>query len=306
MPSLEKSERIVGAVFLGIPALDAFVWLLDTYARLELLVTLHDQLPHFLVSPITTFVCMCVGLGFLYFSDLEQLKRINNRNATQRIVDRTGTEIISEDKPRWLMPVGVVFLVALIATPLLAVGYTLAYGGAAPPPLALPKPQLIAYVKTPVPIKLTQRQPFILYAPAGINIRGNNSGSAIVNNFGGHKPLLLAVDQQNYVTAQLSSLKGQSVEIDVDNATPETDIFAKNLMSSLLLAQLNVHRTDSTFSGGCLKYPGVSFMVGINRTTAAESIWNALVGARAVEGEGQGCSRSGEPDELHIYIRPPG
>ncbi len=52
----ETSERLGGAVFLSVPAFDFFVYALDNYARLELLVTLHDKLSAFLVSPLTGFI----------------------------------------------------------------------------------------------------------------------------------------------------------------------------------------------------------------------------------------------------------
>src|SRR5437879_5756944 len=103
MPLLEKSERFVGAAFLGIPALDAFVWVLDNYARLELLVTLHDRLPHFLTNPVTTFICMCIGLMFLYFSHKEQLNRLSEEG-TRKIVDSSGATIIRNDESKWLIP----------------------------------------------------------------------------------------------------------------------------------------------------------------------------------------------------------
>ncbi len=141
-------------------------------------------------------------------------------------------------------------------------------------------------------------------APGGISIGRDNNGTAIVNNIGIHRPLLLTEDQQKYVASQLGAFAGQSVELDVDRATGETDAFTKSLMASFSLAHINAARKDAMFVGGCLNYPGVSFMVGTNRLEMANTIWRALVGTGAVEGQGQACSRSGEPDELVINIRP--
>jgi hypothetical protein len=163
-------------------------------------------------------------------------------------------------------------------------------------PTAKPKKQEIVSSGTPVPR--------IQSAPSGINIGGDNNGTATVNNFG-HAPPRLADAMQSYVASQLGEFAGQSVELDVDRATPETDAFAKSLMASLSLAHISVQRQDAMFVGGCLNIPGVSFMVGTNRTKMAAAIWNALETAGSVEGKGQGCSRSGEPNELVINIRPP-
>lgn len=117
---------------------------------------------------------------------------------------------------------------------------------------------------------------------------------------------MLSPEQQDYVASHLGNFVGNGVDIDVDGATPMTSDFADALRASLKKAGIGAKRNDAMFIGPCLKYPGVSFMVGVNRFSEAEAIWGALLGARAVEGKGQACNRSGEPDELHIYVRPPG
>ncbi len=145
-------------------------------------------------------------------------------------------------------------------------------------------------------------------APYGINIGGDNNGTATVNNYGIHKPLLLSDDRQVFVASALAEFQGEKVEVEVEGATEETDAFAKALMASFSLTKINAHRTDvGVLVGPCLRRPGVSFMVGINRVSMANTIWNALIKADAVEAtKGYGCSRSGEPDELVVIIRPVG
>jgi hypothetical protein len=136
MPSVEQSERIGGAAFLGVPALDFFVWALDNYARIELLMRIHNQLPSFLVSPTTQFVCLCIGLGLLYLSHKRQLRRVTVAASTERrLVDTSGVEYSTIENPKWLIPVGIAFGLALVAAPILAIGYSLAYKGTPPAPL---------------------------------------------------------------------------------------------------------------------------------------------------------------------------
>jgi hypothetical protein len=147
MPSREKSERLVGSAFLGVPAFDAFVSLLDNYGRWDLLVNLHDHLPRFLTSPLVTFVCTCIGFGLLYLSHQEQLRRIYEQRNERRLVDTSGAEIINREKSRMLVPVLIVFLIALLMTPLAAIGFSLAYKGNPPTNPSTPHPPLFAYEK---------------------------------------------------------------------------------------------------------------------------------------------------------------
>ncbi len=145
MDSLEQAERIGGAAFVGVPAFEAFVSILDTYARMELLVRLHDSLPPFLVNPVTSFVCMCIGLWLIHLSNQQQLKLIS----TSRLLDSSGAEYQRNEKPKWLIPVLVSFLAALVLTPLLAVGYSLAYKGTPPKMPPVPNPPYWVYERTP-------------------------------------------------------------------------------------------------------------------------------------------------------------
>jgi hypothetical protein len=106
----------------------------------------------------------------------------------------------------------------------------------------------------------------------------------------------------------LTSFKGEAVEIDVDRATPETDQFARGLSGSLFLAGITNTRVDAMFTGGCIAYPGVSFMAGVNRQALVKAMWSAFVQKGVVDKADSipGCSRTGEPDEFHIYVRPNG
>ncbi len=152
MACQEQAERIGGAAFLGVPAFEAFVSILDNYARMELLVKLHDYLPSFMINPVTSFACLCIGLWLLHLSHQKQLKRVN----ASRLLDSTGAEYKKNEKAKWLIPVLVVFLIALIATPILAVGYSLAYKGEPPKPLIPPSPPYSAYQKTPSSVPLAK------------------------------------------------------------------------------------------------------------------------------------------------------
>ncbi len=185
--SIERSEQIGGAVFLSIPAFDSFVWALDNYARIELLVRLRDHLPPFLTSPVTGFICTCIGLTLLYLSSVRQLKRVNeNASAARRVVDDSGAEYHSTEKPKWLLPVCIGFSIVLLATPILAVAYSLAYKGKAPLRPVGPPPPYFAYNKSELPKrqreKLTYIPPVMAIAPNGIANAAPNFGTQTVNN----------------------------------------------------------------------------------------------------------------------------
>ncbi len=187
LPSIEQSERVGGAAFLSIPAFDAFVWLLDNYGRTESLVKLHSSLPPWVLNPTLPFVCVCFGLGLLYSAERRQLKRIVNSTSTRRrILDSSGAEIINVEKPKWVLPVVLSFVVTLVATPVIAIAYSLANKGVAPGPVIPPRPPFIAYLKTPIPASVHALPQSPSHppqtAPAGINIGRDNNGTAIVNN----------------------------------------------------------------------------------------------------------------------------
>lgn len=145
MASLERAERFGGAALVGVPAFEAFVSILDNYARLELLVRLHDHLPPFLVNPVTSFVCICIGLWLLHLSHQRQLKELR----FSRLLDSSGMEYQRNDKEKWLIPVLVSFLIALVVTPVLAVGYSLSYKGNPPKTPSAPNTPYWAYETTP-------------------------------------------------------------------------------------------------------------------------------------------------------------
>jgi hypothetical protein len=143
--------------------------------------------------------------------------------------------------------------------------------------------------------------------PNGICVGGELSGTATVNNYEGHKPLIMSADQAVLVAANLGSFRGQTVDVDVVDASEETDKFANVLIAALSSAGLRVARNEmGQMVGGCLHYPGITFMAGVNRLPLVGTIWGSLVQARVVEERSDhkipGCSRSGEPDELHIEI----
>lgn len=136
-------------------------------------------------------------------------------------------------------------------------------------------------------------------------IGGRGNTATVINN--GPRPLALSQQQQSGLASRLSGFQGESVEIDVNSATPQTSAFADALVSSLHMAGITANRNDGMFVGGCASYPGVSFMAGINRMKLVQAIWSGLVEVRAVDRSPSipGCSRSGEPDELHIRIFAP-
>jgi hypothetical protein len=178
MPSREQSERIGGVTLLGVPVFDFFVWTLDNYGRVELLVKLHGLLPSFLTSPLTIFICLLAGLGLLYLSGQEQLRRVAGKSANSRpLVDTSGNEIITAEKPGWALPLAAVFILALLATPIVAIAYSLAYKGS-PPNISRPSPPASAYTKTASPnpagasqLRIEQNSA----APNSPNVVGNNN-----------------------------------------------------------------------------------------------------------------------------------
>jgi hypothetical protein len=168
-------------------------------------------------------------------------------------------------------------------------------------------------VNQPKPAKhIAATKPAIALPPGTtINATTNAPNSAAVGiNTGtvnvGPRPLEMSMNQELAIGKALIPFKGQSVAVDIDRATPQTDKFARSLISSLVAAGISVTRNDAIFVGGCMAYPGVSFMAGVKRQDLVRSIWNVFVDERIVDQADSipGCSRSGEPDELHIFIRP--
>jgi hypothetical protein len=136
----EQSERIGGAVFLGVPFFDTCVSALDNYGRLQLIVSLQSQLPSFLTNPMVEFLCLCAGLGLLYASHRKQLQRIANQHRA-RVLDASGNERdINPESPKWLVPVIVVLLTVIVMTPALGLNYALKYKGQPPKMQQLPPP----------------------------------------------------------------------------------------------------------------------------------------------------------------------
>ena len=185
--AVESAERVSGASLVGVPAFDFFVWALDNYGRGELLVKLHNHLPSILLNPGIGFVCMCAGLGLLYLSYQRQMRQLLAHSA-RPIVDNSGTEYRPTVKAKWPQVVAIVFLLALVTTPTLAVIYSLAYEGTPPVSRPLPSPPPFAYISTPKlqPHQRTLRPPApIINAPGGIPIVGNKGtvNNPTVNNF---------------------------------------------------------------------------------------------------------------------------
>jgi hypothetical protein len=103
------------------------------------------------------FGCMCIGLLLIHSSYKKQLDRIYEDNNTRRLVDTTGTEIHSREKPQILIPILVVFLIALLITPIVAVSYSLANEGERPKYPATPHPPAFAYEKPRKPLQERQQ-----------------------------------------------------------------------------------------------------------------------------------------------------
>lgn len=224
MPSrAETSERIGGAAFLSIPAFDAFVSVLDNYGRIDLLLNLRSQLPPFLFNPVTVFVCLCIGLGLLYRSSARQLKRLAE-SAQHSLVDTSGVAISTREKPKWLIPVLVIFAFVLLATPILAITYSVRSEGPTPHSPELPSPPFFAYLKTPPkPMVQPPKPQIVAIAPNGIANAAPNSGTqSVMNNF--ERPYRhLTDDQKTKLQSLVDSLPADSgfVHIEMVN-DPET------------------------------------------------------------------------------------
>jgi hypothetical protein len=183
MASLEKAERFGGVGLLGVPTFDFFVWVLDNYARGELLMNLREQLPPWLLNPAFVFLCMCGGLGLLYLSHQQQLRRILTRASTLVDVEQYR----NKERPGWLLPLLWVALGALIATPVLALAYSLAYKGSTPSPLqAHSIPPTICKTADcfPLPKPKTKTSPSIitsLNCPNGVCAGHDVNGPVTVN-----------------------------------------------------------------------------------------------------------------------------
>jgi hypothetical protein len=239
MPSIEQSERIGGAAFLSIPALDSFIWVLDNYARIELLVKLHDQLPKFLTSPLTSFVCTCVGLILLYLSNVRQLRRVSETASRARLVDTSGVEYRSTEKPRWLLPVFISFAFALVTTPVLAIAYSLAYNGPIPDKILLPSPPYFAYTKTAKPSPTRRAIP---ESRIEQHSQGPNSPNVVGSNnqfsYSAEPPnRLLTASQQEIMIKRLGSVPPAAFWVTVESGDydqgAEQVLFSRQLTAIL-------------------------------------------------------------------------
>jgi len=146
----------------------------------------------------------------------------------------------------------------------------------------------------------------ITQGPGSIAQIGGTGNTATVIN--GPKILEMSEQQIRNVAKHLVAFSGETVEIDVDRPNQQTINFANALQVSLKLARISSTVNGGTYIGGCLSYPGVSFMAGVNKQALVQAIWTALVDEGVVDKADPipGCSRSGEPDEFHIYVRPNG
>src|ERR1700685_416251 len=177
MASLEKAERIGGVGLLGVPTFDFFVWALDNYARGELLMNLREQLPTWLLNPAFVFVCMWGGLALLYLSHQQQLRRILARPSQLVEVEQYRRN----EYPGWLLPLLSVSLCALLAAPILALGYSLAYKGS-PPEIAKIHAPTICKTADCVPRSPKSYKPSISVSQTGtsnINQLGKNHRTTI-------------------------------------------------------------------------------------------------------------------------------
>jgi hypothetical protein len=149
----------------------------------ELLVNLRAHLPPFITSPTFVFVCMWGGLGLLYLSHQQQLHRILTEPSRLVGVD----DYRDKERPGWLLPLSWVTLAALVAAPVLALAYSLAYKGT-PPQITLQAPPRICKTVDcfPHPSKIVvPKPPIVVNAPGGIPIVGNTGivNNPVVNNF---------------------------------------------------------------------------------------------------------------------------
>ncbi|HVA18117.1 MAG TPA: hypothetical protein VMV59_10455 [Candidatus Dormibacteraeota bacterium] len=237
MDGIETTQTAGGAGLLGVPAFDFFVWALDTYARGDLLMSLHEHLPPLLLNPGVGFLCLCGGLGFLYMAHKRQVASLR-KQSTKRVVDYSGTEVQSATKPNWIMPVIAVFLLALIATPILALGYSLAYTGNPPKSSPAPNPPSFAYEKTPNALKKTGRQHLVIRniltatAPNGIANTAPNLGTQTVNNFVPIPRTLLAGQIEELSAVGSALPDGQTIDTWSDN-TSEAVSYAKSIHNAL-------------------------------------------------------------------------
>jgi hypothetical protein len=200
MASVEQAERIGGFTLLGIPVLDSAIFALDNYARVELLVRLHDVLPSFLTNPIFVFVCLCLGIALLDRSYKQQMKRISSRHSVL-----VGVDSYRDEKAHGLLwPFLFVCGGIVIATPLLALAYSLAYKGTAPvvrlspssPTSICRTADCFPHPKPPIYSPPKQNCP-----NGGICIGGNNTGNAsVTNNYGPTQRRLTETENQALAT----------------------------------------------------------------------------------------------------------
>jgi len=147
-------------------------------------------------------------------------------------------------------------------------------------------------------------------APGGINIGGNNFGTATVtNNYGTApaKPLELEDAQTAAIVEHLRPFSGQSVEIFLVGDRTQTQRFGSKLREALGAGGLNATLSTAGMlirSNGAPPPPGISVSVGEARLATADALGTILRRQGVIDAP-LGGIRATTPEEFTIYLAPP-
>jgi hypothetical protein len=152
-------------------------------------------------------------------------------------------------------------------------------------------------------------RPVTQNAPGGINIGGNNFGTATVtNNYGTTpaKPLKLEEAQAAAIVERLRRFSGQSVEIFLVGDRTETQTFGSKLQETLEAAGVNATLSIAGMlirNNGAPPPPGISVSVGEARLATAEALGTILRQQGVIDAP-LGGIKAPTPDEFTIYLAP--
>lgn len=169
-----------------------------------------------------------------------------------------------------------------------------------PIPPAKPQPRHPVVKSNPIPSPVQN-------APGGINIGRDNTGTAVVNNFG-PPPLKISEEQQAQITALLKAnhITSGKVVIFVDGPTIETQAASNNLVKALKDVGVDAISTEGILLPpmGAPIYPGISFDITPETFNLANEIGRALMASHVVNSPVPANQTTGL-DALHITVRKP-
>lgn len=250
------------------------------------------------------FVCTCVGVALLHFSHQEQLTRIYEGANSRRLVDTSGTEILKQEKSRSLVPISLVFVVALLATPIAAIAFSLAFKGNPPKNPAPPGPPTFAYTTTPEPRKhLTQApkiapQGPIAIAPNGIANAAPNFGTQSVVNEPPQRSL--SQSQKDIIRQLLTPSCPFEVAVRHVAGNFESQSYADQLAGAVKSAGCTLRRPRFLIE----EHSGIGVWVALHDTTAVPPAANALLRALTSAGiDAKGSSVDAfEPGVIYLMV----